>query len=93
MPRYTCITSNRGNTYVSQHFDDNIKKALMQHISELPFSDEINPIGEELYWLQSITLGKRTLTLEQVEKCDGTWKWIEGENYSPAYLTFVIKIN
>lgn len=91
MPLYTCITSNRGHSYVSQHVDDNAKKALRQHISQLPFIDEINPIGDELYWLQSITLGKRSLTLEQVAKCDSTWKWIEGENYSPPYCTFIIK--
>ena len=90
MPCFTCVTSNRGHTHVSQHTEDSPAHALKQHISEIPFYEGINPIGDELYWLQSFALGKHTLTLERVKNCENTWTWEEGKNYSPAYLTFIV---
>lgn len=89
MPCYTCVTTNRGHAHVSQHIEDNPEDALKQHISELPFIEGINPIGDELYWLQSIALGKKSLNLELEIK--NTWKWNEGAQYSPVYLTYIIK--
>lgn len=89
MTCYTCVTTNRGHTHVSQHYEDSPESALINHISELPFFEGINPIGDELYWLQSIALGKKSLTLELKKK--NTWVWKEGEKYSPAYSTYIIK--
>ena len=89
MACYTCVTSNRGHTHVSQHFESNPEGALKKHLSELPFFEGINPIGDELYWLQSIALGKQSITMEL--KKENTWKWNERENYSPVYTTYIIK--
>ena len=91
MSCYTCITENRGKTHISQHYADTPEQALQEHISSLPFVIGINPIGDELYWIQNVALGKLEITLNRYSKCKQVWKWSEGENYSPPYTTFIIK--
>ena len=88
---YTCTTGNRGKLHISQHFAPTPENALIEHIKSLPFISGINPIGDELYWLQNIALGKLEVTLNQYSDCEQVWKWLEGERYSPPYNTFIVK--
>ena len=90
MPRYTCITENRGNTHISQHFTDTPDIALKEHIKSIPFIEGINPIGDELYWIQNIALGKSKITLRSMSKYENIWRWCEGENYLEPYTTYII---
>jgi len=91
MSCYTCVTVNRTKTHVSQHFTDHPEHALRKHMGSLPFSDGINPIGDELYWIQNVALGKSEITLEQYPHYGQVWKWSEGKAYSPPYTTLIIK--
>lgn len=59
-------------------------------MSDMPFLDSINPIGDELYWIQSISLGKQTISLSKVKNCQDTWIWDDGEDFSPKYTTYII---
>jgi len=70
---------------------DNPETALRDHIKSLPFIENINPIGDELYWIQNIALGKTEVTLRSLGECKQVWKWYEGENYLYPYITFIIK--
>jgi hypothetical protein len=92
MACYTCTTENRGITHVSQYVTDNAEHALREHIKSLPFIEGINPIGDELYWIQNIALGKIEVTLRSLSEHANTWKWCEGENYTVPYTT-IIKID
>lgn len=91
MARYTCITLNRGHSHISQHNTEDPVKSLREHVNLLPFIEGINPIGDELYWLQSISSGKQALSLKEAKKCKNTWIWVDGDNYSPKYSTFIIQ--
>ena len=91
MPCYTCTTENRGHTHISQHVTDSPEKALRKHINSLPFVEGINPIGDELYWIQNIALGKAKITLRSLTKHMNLWKWCEGEDYLFPYTTHIIK--
>ena len=91
MSSYTCTTENRGQHHISQHTEDSPENALRLHINSLPFITGINPIGDELHWIQNIALGKIEVTLRSLTKCTNVWKWCEGENYITPYITFIIK--
>jgi hypothetical protein len=70
---------------------DSPEIALRDHIKSLPFIESINPIGDELYWIQNIALGKTEVTLRSLNECKQVWKWCEGEDYLYPYTTFIIK--
>ena len=91
MPCYTCTTENRGQTFISQHCTDTPVIALKEHITSMPFIEGINPIGDELYWIQNIALGKTELTLRALEKHTNVWKWCEGEDYLFPYTSHIIE--
>lgn len=91
MPCYTCTTENRGQYHISQHVTASPEKALREHINSLPFIEGINPIGDELYWIQNIALGKIGVTLRSLPEHTNVWKWREGEDYLFPYTTYVIK--
>jgi len=91
MSCYTCITENRGKTHISQHSIDSPENALREHIKLLPFIEGINPIGDELYWIQNTALGKIKVTLRSLDEHTNVWKWCEGEDYLFAYTTHIIK--
>ena len=91
MPCYTCTTENRGRHHISQHSTDNPEKSFRDHMNSLPFIEGINPIGDELYWIQNIALGKIEVTLRPQSEYENVWKWCEGEDYLIPYTTFIIK--
>lgn len=91
MPLFTCTTENRGQHHISQHVSANPEKALREHINSLPFIEGINPIGDELYWIQNIALGKIEVTLRPLTEHTNVWKWCEGEDYLFPYTTHIIK--
>ena len=91
MSSYTCTTENRGQHHISQLTADNQENALRLHINSLPFIKEINPIGDELYWIQNIALGKTEVTLRSLTEYTNIWKWCEGEDYQTPYSTYIIK--
>lgn len=91
MPCYTCTTENRGQTHISQHITDSPVIALEEHITSMPFIEGINPIGDELHWIQNIAAGKIELTFRSLEEHANVWKWCEGEDYPTPYTTYIIK--
>ena len=91
MSCYICTTENRGKHHISQHTIDSPEKAFRDHINSLPFIEGINPIGDELYWIQNIALGKIEVTLRPLSKCTNVWKWCEGEEYLFPYTSFIIR--
>jgi hypothetical protein len=91
MACYTCTTENRGHSHISQHLTDSPEDALSNHIKSLPFIEGINPIGDELYWLQNIALGKIEVTLRLLAEFEHVWKWSEGEDYLYPYTTYIVK--
>lgn len=91
MSSYTCTTENRGQHHISQHTAGSPENALRHHINSLPFIEDINPIGDELYWIQNIALGKTEVTLRSLTEYTNVWKWCEGEDYLYPYTTFIIK--
>jgi len=90
MDRYTCITLNRGYTHISQHTTEDPVQSLREHINSLPFIEGINPIGNELHWLQKIATGKTGVTLDLLPDIDKVWSWDEGARYPIPYTTYVI---
>ena len=90
MSRYTCTTENRGLHHISQHTANKPEEAFMDHIQSLPFAEGINPIGDELYWIQNIASGKIVVTLRSLKGCPQVWKWYEGENYPFPYTSYII---
>ena len=91
MPFYTCTTENRSQHHISLHVTNSPENALREHINSLPFIEGINPIGDELYWIQSIAMGKTEVTLRSLTEHTNVWKWCEGEDYLFPYTTCIIK--
>jgi hypothetical protein len=91
MPCYTCLTENRGHLHLSQHEAATPEAALRAHIGTLPFIEGINPLGDELYWLQTLTATDSPLELQPVAGCRQAWHWLDGARYSPRYTTHIIR--
>jgi hypothetical protein len=91
MPCYTCITENRGHVHLSQHEAAMPENALRAHIAALPFIEGINPLGDELYWLQTLTAADSAIQLQPVANCRESWHWLDGERYAPRYTTYIIR--
>jgi len=91
MPCYTCITENRGHVHLSQHEAASPGQAFRKHIGELPFVEGINPLGDELYWLQTIASHGRAIELQPMAQCKQTWQWLGGAHHTPPYTSYIIK--
>ncbi len=91
MAYFTCITSVRENIHISQVTAADAPSALREAIASLPYDDAGNgPFDEELQWLIQVTGGQSLVTMTPVTDCKNTWLWLEGADYEPQYLCFVV---
>jgi len=90
MPVYTVVTDYRETSHVSQHAASSPERALVLHVSCMPY-DDADGGDEEIDWLSRVAHGEESVGLLPVAGCAHVWLWRDGASRVPPCGTYIVQ--